>query len=437
MKKLFKLIVASALMLSLVACGPGQAPQESGSSTQSNQEGTASSGTSTDETAPVKEIGGDLVVWYGIEEQGKAIIEAFNAHYPNVNVRLEVVGMEAPDKLALDGPSGIGGDVIFLNHDAINTLVDDGFLEPFPDDIKARLDDVILDNAIDMATKNGNLYGVPFTLENYGLLYNKDLVDGTPETFEELIEFAHSYNDPSIDKYAMRWLAFDFYHSYFIFDTFGFRLFGPNGDDWRNPGFDSPEFAAGLAFYQSLREIFDVDAADTNNNEFTFNAFARGEVPYIVAHSWLANQAAENGIRVGATKLPTINGIQPRNFIGSVIMGVSSYSKNFDAAFAFAEFMATKEAASIVYEITGVGPALKDISGIDGLAEDEVLLGLAEQAPYTFSAPAIPEFGLIWVPMMDTLTFVWDSTLTISEAQIKAMESYELLLQADGRSMYE
>ena len=436
MKKHFSLILALVLMLTLAACGNGNSPADNSGGGAQPAAQPASSGDSSAPAADSGDIGGDLVLWFGIEDLGKAFIEAFNVHYPNVNVKLEIIGMEAGEKLSLDGPSGIGGDVIMVNHNDVFSLFDDGLIEPYPADVESRLRNILLDFVIDMPQINGNLYGVPFSLENYGLLYNKDLVDKPPETIEELFEFAESYNDPSTGKYAMRWLVNDFYHNYWLFSAFGFKPFGPDGTDWKNPGFDSPEFAQGLELHRSLRAIFEMPTDDADF-EATMGAFGRGEVPFTVAHSWLAAVARDNGVNVAGAKLPTINGVQPRCLLGMNLLVVSSYANNFDAAFAFAEFAASPEAAGIMYGVNGVGNGLKDTSGIEGYAEDEVLLGFAEQTPYTESFPQMTEFNLIWGPVQEMMAFNWDDKLTVEDAQKKFMEDFEMALNVSGQSMYD
>ena len=45
--------------------------------------------------------------------------------------------------------------------------------------------------------------------------------------------------------------------------------------------------------------------------------------------------------------------------------------------------------------------------------------------------------NLSWQPTMAMMEFVWDGKLTVEEAQAKAMEDYELLLNGNGESMYD
>lgn len=387
----------------------------------------------SDVTNSTPEISGDLLVWLPYEDHAKAFINAFNVKYPNVNVKYEIIGsLETAEKLSLDGPAGIGADVIWTGADRFN--IEDGYVEPFPSDMQTRIKDVMLESVFDTKTQDGQLYGLPISLQNVALLYNKDLVDGPPKTFEEIFEFAKTYNDPAKGKYAIRLIPNSSYSNYFSLTPFGYRWFGTNGDDWKNPGFDSPEMAKGLEFFKSLREIFDVNTADATN-DYVSGGFARGEVPFCIDGPCTITAAQEGNVNFGVVKIPTIGGEQPYVFAGSQMIAVSSYSENFDAAFAFAEFFLSAEGAQILYETTGTATTLKDISTVPGLAEDEYLRGFAEQAAFTDPQPVIPEMGLSWQPTMTMMELLWDGVLTIEQAQAKCMEEYELLLNANGQSM--
>ena len=366
MKKTLSLCLIGLLlfgMLSACANGTGGTP------------GPNPSAPSPSEGAAPADISGDLLFWMGDTPLAPAIIEGFNALYPKVNVSYEVVGLDAPDKLSLDGPAGMGPDVLAIGDSTVSAAVADGLLEPFPAGLQAKVEDVVLEAALSTSIVGGRLYGVPYSMEPVVFFYNKDLVDGPPASFEDIIEFAKTFNDPSIGKYAMRWTT-DGYHNHHFLTAFGWRIMGPNWDDWKNPGFDSPEAAKGLAFYKSMRSVFDVSAADADY-DLTIGTFVRGETPYMISGPWAVNGCREAGLNFGTSKMPTVNGAQPRTLTANQVVAVSSFSKNFDAAFAFAEYMASVEVANMTYSIYGAAPALKDISGVEGLAEDDMIIGMA------------------------------------------------------------
>lgn len=430
MRKILALALALTIVLSLCACtaNPTNTNEPQKETTVNNVQDTQA-----EETEP--EIGGDLLVWLEHDAYAQALIEAFSKKYPNVNVQYEKVdAINATSKLSLDGPAGIGADVLWCGHDSL--AVQDGHIEPLPAELQAKIEATVNEAAVRTATQDGKLYFVPFELDNLALYYNKDLVQNPPETYEEIFEFAKTFNDPQNGKYALRLFPNYVYDNYIYLTAFGYQIFGENGDDWKNPGFDSEEVAEGLAFYKSMREIYDVSTADSTHDA-VIGAFNRGEVPFVVYGPWGLADAKASGVNFGTAKIPTINGVQPYSFSSAQMVCVSSYSQNFDAAFAFVEFMASEEGARILYETRGTLTALKDISGVPGLSEDEHLKGFSEQAAYTYAIPEVVEMNYAWSPMMSLLEFVWDDKLTIEEAQAKAMEDYELLLNGSGQSMYD
>jgi len=439
MKKILAILVICAMALTLfAACGGGGT--SGGGSGGGNEGGGASGGGNEGGgggAAVDGDISGDLLIWIDNEDWADALIAAFNVHYPNVNVSYEQIGhTESRAKVELDGPSGEGPDVFHFPHDHAANAIADGLVEPFPAALASKIESTVLTPAVNTVKSDGRVYAAPFATENIALFYNRDLVDFVPTTFEEIIEFAKTYNDTASDKFALRWGVNDAYHNYHFLNAFGFTVFGPNMDDYRNPGFDIPGVADGLRFHNSLKEVFPVhtEEADWDN---TVAAFQRGEAPFTISGPWAIGDARDNGINFGVTKLPTINGTQPRCFSGARVMAVSSFAKNFPAAFAFVEFVASDEGAAILYDVTGMLPALQDSSGVPGLSSNEWLMGILEQSPFADPMPVIPEVHAMWDPLAELFTFTWNGDMTPEQAQDKAMETYEILLNAMGLSIHD
>ena len=384
-------------------------------------------------------IGGSLLIWLPSNNDAvaEALIKAFNAIHPDVLIEYQTVSRtNARQMVTLAGPSGVGPDVFSIPHDQASLAINDGILEPLPRSMQQRLIGRIYESAMGTIIREGTLYGVLYQIENPAFFYNKDLVSRPPQSFEEIIAFARTWNNPANSQYAFRFPVNSAYNNYIFFTPYGYSLFGPNMDDWRNPGFDSPAVARGLAFHISLRQIFNFPSADATS-ESTVGAFIRGEVPFTITGPWDITSMINAGLNFGITRFPTINGVQPVGFSGVQIAVVSSYSTNFPAAFAFAEFMASEEAASIYYTLMNSITSLVDTSGVPGLSDDEYVQGILQQTPYSVPMPMIPEISAFWPVMMDMLSFTWDGLLTIEQAQAKAMDDYELLMRAMGQSMYD
>jgi len=383
-------------------------------------------------------VSGPLLVWLDNEDWAKAVIAGFNKIYPDVTVKFENVGnVDSRGKVSLDGPAGIGPDVFLMPHDHIGNAIIDDICLPFPVDMQKKYSDLLLEAAINTCTSGGELYAVPISTENIAFFYNKDLLGNNPvpQSFEEVIAFAEKWNDPSSNKYALRWQVDDSYHNYFFLTAFGMKLFGPNMDDFKQPGFDSPEAKKGVEFHTSLRKYYNVNTADATWDS-TVAAFQRGEVPFTITGPWAIGDALKNKLNFGITKLPTISGTQPRCFSGNIVAAVSSYTKNVHAARAFVDFLASVEGETIQFKQTGKLAAYKDISGIEGLRDDVLLRGIMEQAPYADPMPVIPEVNQMWDAQKALFTFTWDGQLTAEEAQKKAMETYDTSLMMAGKSRF-
>jgi len=383
-------------------------------------------------------VSGTLLVWLDNKDWADAVIAGFNKLYPDVTVKFENVGnVDSRGKVSLDGPAGIGPDVFLMPHDHIGNAIIDDICLPFPTEMQKKYSGVLLDAAIKTCTSEGTLYAVPISTENIAFFYNKDLLGNNPvpKSFEEVIAFAEKWDDPSANKFALRWQVDDSYHNYFFLTAFGMQLFGPNMDDFKNPGFDSEGARRGVEFHTSLRKYYNVNTSDATWDS-TVAAFQRGEVPFTITGPWAIGDALKNGVKFGITKLPAINGTQPRCFSGNIVAAVSSYTKNPQAARAFVDYLASIEGETIQFKVTGKLAAYKDISGIAGLRDDVLLRGIMEQSPFADPMPVIPEVNQMWDALKALFTFTWDGQLSPEEAQKKAMNTYDTALMIAGKSRF-
>lgn len=374
----------------------------------------------------VPEEGASLKFWFDNEDYIIPVIEEWNKLYPNVPVDYEVVGtVDARAKLTLDGPAGIGADVFIQPHDAVLPAYDDGLLLPMGE-YSQRIEANYNEQAAKISMIEGRQYGIPFSIENIALFWNKDLYgEEPPKTWDDIVKFAKTYNDPASNKWAIRWEVNNSYMDYFFLTAYGFRLFGPNNNDADNPGWDSPEVAEGLNYFSSLRGIFNVAAEDATG-EFTVAEFAKNTVPLTITGPWSIQDFKNAGVNFGVTKIPMLPGNrQPIVFSGAQMIHVSSYTKFPNAARRFAMFLAEKQSLSLLYNVTGKLPAINDLAQIPGVQDDPYLKGIGEQAPFSHPMPTIPEMAFAWEPQRELFFYTWNGELSPEQAAAKAMEDYQ------------
>ncbi len=437
MKKIVAIILSLTLLLSLAACArevgetPGTTPSTPSTSTPSTSTPEAVQGwDSNTEMYPFEE-GASLKVWVDNEDYGEALIAAWDAKNTGVKLEYEIVGtVDQRQKLELDGPAGIGADVIQVPHDHVTTAIDAGIIMEIQPELRAVLEARLAETAMATANVDGKQYGAAVITESVALFYNKDLVgDFRPSTFEELVDWAANYK-ATTGNWGLGWQVEDAYHNYFFLTAFGFRVFGEDSMDPDNIGYDQESVAKGLEFYKSVKEkAFNVPGPDANWDT-TVSKFQTGELPFTITGPWAIGDAVNNGVNLGVMPLPTIAGNQPYTFSGAQIVLISEYTKYPNAAHNLMSFMASEEGLGIIYAVNGKLPAVKDPSVVPGLADDALLSGIAAQANFSYPMPVIKEIQYMWEPQANLFRFVWNGDLTIAESQAKAMEDYNLARRA-------
>ena len=219
------------------------------------------------------------------------------------------------------------------------------------------------------------------------------------------------------------------YTMHFFLTAFGYQLFGPDHNDPEKINFNTQEVIDGLTYYQLMRKYLDVPYADLTTDTVEVE-FAKGTVPYIIVGPWAISEIQKNAdFEWGITTIPTINGNQPVTFSGNIIACMSSYTKNAEAAREVLEFMVSDEGLEILYKVRGSIPVLKDPSVIDGLSDDQYVMGILEQAQFSEAMPSIPEMASFWTPAETLYRSVWEGLATPEEAAAKALEDFNAALE--------
>ena len=415
-RKLALILTATVVAASLVGCKK-ELPETSGA---------------VESTPGVIEEGADLTLWTENVKYGEAIAENFTKKYPEVKVTVE----EAPgmggsmDKLALDGPAGNGPDVLIVPHDKVTNGIDSGIITPLSDEITKELNEKVTKNALDVVSREGELYGSPVSIETGALFYNKDLVTEPANTFEEIYDMAKEYNSSKENKFVFLLNPNHFYDAYALLSSGGFNLFGENNNDENNPGFDSPEFLLGLENLAKLKEIIPINSKDLMD-ETVPNQFKEGKTPYILGGPWNIDSFKKAGVNFGVATVPTINGKETKTMGGIQAACVSAYTDYPNASMELAKFMAEEEGAQILYDTQYKITALKDTSKVAGLNEDKDLGVFAEQFKTSVPTPTISRMSYIY-PLGDSvLSTVFDGKLTPEQGVEKAKQEWNALIATE------
>lgn len=455
MNKILSILLVVTLLCSVfTGCSKKEIPTEQQENTAEEPGGTAAGDTkkSEGEAAQTTEVPGNetqsagmdrfipeeeakLNFWTlaGYLEYGKAVAELFEQKY-GVKVEVQENGLDTINKMMLDGPSGNGADVFMAAHDSFLTAKDAGILAALGADSARTISEKINETAVKTVTDSGKIYGVPVSIETYALLYNKTLVTGEPaSTFEQIKEEAVAYNNAAENKFWYLTVPTDGYPAYPFLSLYGFQLFGADGTDGDNPGFNSPEFEKGLEVIASLKEIIPIKADDLKIETMSLleQKFKEGKTAYYPIGPWLIKSLKEENINFGVTQLPTYDGKPMKSFSAVQNAYVSAYTKYPKAAELLAVFLSSDEAASLLYNKAYKITANKDISGIEGLKDDQELKVFSDEFTKSVPMPSTKRISYYWTIMQSVLSAVFDEKLTPQEGAKKAQDDFEALVASE------
>ncbi len=433
MKKFLPMLMSAILLLS--SCGGKEIPvsqEEPEKTTETTETTETSSETQEKERVELMpEEGAELTFWAKDEPHAKGLAAAFEEKY-GVPVTVEIVGFEVPSKMLLEAPSGNGADVAWINHDALRQLSDAGVISTIDSSITDKMEEELLPTASKSFNIDGEYYGVPFGMETTAYFYNKDIVDTPASTIEEIMEEAQSFNVPEENKFYLVHSPTGFFMSG-ILSAFGFELHGADGNDNDNPGYDSEALLEALAFLPELKEVLPVSSEDLKMNAAALmqQNFTSGNVAYMIGGPWVINTLDEAGVNYGIMPMPTIKGNDMKPFANITGIIVNDYTQYPNAAQLFAQFASSEKGAQILFDAQkGISPR-KDYEKIEGLVEDEIIMGLVKQMENTVPTPTASRINYYWTIADSVFGAVFDGDLTPEEGQAKFVADYEALVASE------
>ncbi|AJY76151.1 sugar ABC transporter substrate-binding protein [Paenibacillus beijingensis] len=388
-KKIGLALLSFTLMFTLAACG--------GTSKNSSDTGTKETGNSqaaaTDELVP--EEGAKLVFWHPKTPFSEYAVQEFEKKY-NIPVELQDVGYDAVlNKYKADGPAGKGADVFVLGHLELGDAVKSGSILPndyFEEDTK----NTMLDEANKAFSWDGILYGYPSYAYLPALYVNKDLVkDAKLDTWDDIIAFAKTFNDIPNNKYGFFFEANGYGSAFPFIAAEGGYIFGKGGTDASDIGLNNEGAIKGAEYFQSLKEILPLKAADTTTDVKT-SLWEQGKIAIIADGAWNSGRFQKLPFKVEAMPWPKM----PDGKIPPVLTGVGgffvgSYTQYPNAAKLFASFLMSEEMQKKINEVTGFLPLAKNLQKEELYKDNPVTLGFIRQLKQSVFMPNIPEMKIL------------------------------------------
>lgn len=326
-------------------------------------------------TPPLTELAAQFTEEYGIE------------------VTVQEVGMgEIRSNLPVAGAAGTGPDIIIAAHDWIGELVLNGAVVPINLGDKA---DLFSEASKRLFTYNGELYGIPYAVENVAFFRNPELVPDAPTTWDEVTAITEELVSSETSSYGFLMRDEDAYHSYPIISSFGGYVFGLGEDGNYNAGdvgLDSEGALAAADWIQGMAEA-GYFVPEMNYDQI-HTLFESGEAAMMITGPWALPRIRESGAPYAISNIPEGPAGSGAPFIGGQGFMISAFSQNQLLAEAFLlDFMADEAPMQAMYDADPRPPAY--IPLLESL-EDADLAAFQDAGAVGIPQPSIPEMASVW-----------------------------------------
>ena len=341
---------------------------------------------------------GSITVWVDADRAG-VLEDAAASFTADTGVEVKLVQKEfgeIRDQFVQQVPTGKGPDIAVGAHDWLGVLVTNGVVAP------VELGDTAGDYeqvAIDAWSYEGQVYGVPYAIENIGLVRNTDLAPEAPATWDDMIAMGQAAGTEYPFLVGLDPEAADPYHLYPLQTSFGAPVFGTNADGSYNPSDLQIGNAGGQAFATWLASQGTAGAGVFNTNitgELAAENFNGGKAPFFLTGPWNVPAAQDAGLNLAVDPIPSAGGQPAQPFAGVQGFFLSAESKNTLAANEFLiNYIGSEEVQTALYEVGGRAPALS--AAFDAAeASDPIVAGFGAVGANAVPMPSIPEMGSVW-----------------------------------------
>ncbi|MDW2796295.1 extracellular solute-binding protein [Clostridium boliviensis] len=365
LKRVSALVLAGLMAASVVGCSAGKKEE----TTEAAAEETTKAEEKETEGQTKQAAGGDAVTLrlvHYMGEQSKrdaldAMLEAFKAEYPSINVEVEVVASSSyiatyKNYIA----AGEAPDIMFGKPQTMKEFVDGGY---FMDLSGEECMENVLPMLKDECTVDGGVYGFPLDAQVKACFYNKKMFEEAgvevPKTREELFKIADTFEEKGIKPFIH---PYNFIHGVFHeLDSFYTSMAAGTGNQtvWKDSQEGSKELSDNATVKDAL-EMFSKfasykDPGDTAVDQTQgIQNFAAGQRPMYMNGGWLMGDVIAASPDGEFGMFPTPWSDKPEDnklWVGiDDVFVVSSQTEHKDEVMALLSFFANEQSSKIWME---------------------------------------------------------------------------------------
>ena len=338
-----------------------------------------------------------LLVWINPDKGYNGLQKVGDKYRADTGVEVTVQHPDdAPSKFQAAAGAGKGPDIFCWPHDRAGEWAKSGLIVP----VKPRkeLHDAIEESAWQAFQYQGRTWGYPLSIEAIGLIWNKALLKEAPTTWDQVVAI-----DKELSAHGKKAILWDYNKSFFTWPLMagsGGTIFAkrPDGSlDTEVVGVNAPGAVQAATMLQNLIKT-GVLPKGAGYSEME-GAFNRGEIAMMISGPWAWDNVKKSHIDFGVAPIPSVNGHEPKPFVGVLGCMIAAPSKNKDLARDFLEnYVLTLDGLRAINADVPLGtPANK--AYFAELKSDPHIAATMDNARRGEPVPNIPEVGKFWTAM--------------------------------------
>ena len=384
--------------------------------------------------APAAQAATDLVVWHAYRGDEKAAFEKvvglYNAKQKDVVVRTLAVPYDAyADKITASVPRGKGPDVFIFAQDRLGGWVEAGqTIEPIDFFVDDAVTAQLVPGMMPAMTYRDTIYGLPLNYKSIAMIYNTALVKSAPKTTGELIKVAKGLTNAASGRFGLAYEYSNFFFHAALMNAYGGQVFAPGP----KPVIDSPQNVAAVKTMLKWYRQDGVLPADPSSTLIA-SLFNEGKAAIVFSGPWFLGEVQDK-VKYAIAPLPTVDeagGKPMRPWLTVEGVYVSAGSKHKEAAYRFAEFLVSTEAALVLALEGGQLPTNKAAYADPRVAKNPTLQGFRRQLDTAVPMPNYAEMTLMWSPVTTAMNKIVKGSATpevaFKEAQATVTDSISKL----------
>jgi multiple sugar transport system substrate-binding protein len=395
------LLILTAGCLLLTGCPPPP-----------NQAGAPASGNAASPAAPTAGGGTGEIKFLAMEYDTNTrpfmqkLESAFNKDNPGIKLSIEVVDWDSgKDKLNTLLAAGSPPDLVNVGSRWIPEFVALDAVEPLDSYVNQELRDRFIPIALQGATYQGKLYGVPIAVSARALYLNQGLLNAAgakaPQDWDQLVEVAKKIQAPDkgVFGFGMQGnkVETDVYFYYFLWANGG-EILSPDG---KTAAFNSPEGVAALQFMCDLVNKHKVTEPNPTayDREGLQDQFKAGKLGMMITGPWFWGMLSKQvpDLKYSLAPIPASKKQVTMAVTDDIIM--MKACKDKQAAWKFVEYFYKPELRQEWAQTFGMLPELKSVAESDFIKNSPQWSKFMELLPTGKFVPLHPR----WTSVEDEL----------------------------------